>query len=152
MVKRGLSAGAALVAVLMVFVFALVGSAGAMTAARADVQPVLDMGPVHWYGPGGWGNWGPAPPPPAPPPPVAVDPPENLSNPGNGEIMPTTRTHLIFWLPAGFHYSSSVGDANYENQMIKYFKDVGGSQILNTTTQPGSTVVLGRVCPVLKQE
>ena len=30
-----------------------------------------------------------------------------LQNPGNGEIMPTTNTHLIFWLPAGFHYSDA---------------------------------------------
>ena len=62
----------------------------------------------------------------------------NLTNTGPGEIMPTTRTHLIFWLPAGFHYSSS-SDASYENTMIKYFQDVGGSQILNTVTQyPGT--------------
>ena len=53
--------------------------------------------------------------------------------------MPTTKTHLIFWLPAGFHYSDATGDAAYEAAMQTYFQDVGGSQILNTTTQyPGN--------------
>ena len=31
---------------------------------------------------------------------------DNLTNPGNNEIMPgTTDTYAIFWLPSGYHYS-----------------------------------------------
>jgi hypothetical protein len=53
--------------------------------------------------------------------------------------MPTTNTYLIFWLPSGFHYGDANGDAAYEAAMRTYFQDVGGSQILNTTTQyPGN--------------
>lgn len=95
------------------------------------------VGPAHWYGRGRYGWWGKVP-----------NRPQNsrslltllqLQNPGNGEIMPTTHTHLIFWLPSGFHYNDSAGDAAYEAAMRTYFQDVGGSQILNTTTQyPGN--------------
>lgn len=120
----------------------ILGGSGAASAARSTQAEELGVGPAHWYRPGSYGSWGDVPTRPG----AAVFQSrlhtfvvDNLVNPGNGEIMPTTRTHLIFWLPAGFNYSSSVGDANYENQMIKYFQDVGGSQILNTATQyPGN--------------
>jgi uncharacterized repeat protein (TIGR01451 family) len=98
------------------------------------------QGPAHWFGPDGYGTWSQADSPPSNGvTPFVVD---NLVNPGNGEIMPTTHTHLIFWLPAGFHYSggtTAATDLDYENQITAYFNDVGGSQILNTTTQyPGN--------------
>jgi hypothetical protein len=116
----------------------LLSGTSAATSAQAGQVAELGQGPAHWFGPDGYGNFGGGTTEAAPAPRrlTAVD---NLKNPGNGEIMPTTRTHLIFWLPTGFHYSSTVGDANYEAQMIKYFQDVGGSQILRTTTQyPGN--------------
>ena len=116
----------------------LLSSTSGATSAQAGQLAELGQGPAHWFGPDGYGNFGGGTTERAPAPRrlTAVD---NLKNPGNGEIMPTTKTHLIFWLPAGFHYSSTLGDANYEAQMIKYFQDVGGSQILNTTTQyPGN--------------
>jgi uncharacterized repeat protein (TIGR01451 family) len=95
---------------------------------------------AHWTGPNGtYGSFGthkPARPANAAGlAPAAVD---NLQNPGNNEIMPTTNTHLIFWLPSGFHYSggtTAADDTAYENAMIKYFQDVGGSEILDTATQ-----------------
>jgi hypothetical protein len=64
-----------------------------------------------------------------------------------GPIMPTSTTYAIFWLPAGVHYEPPSGsaatdaanDANYMNLITRYFQDVGGSDIYNTTTQyPGS--------------
>jgi hypothetical protein len=96
------------------------------------------LGSAHWFGRGRYGTWGKAPyrPSSSARSTLALD---LLKNPGNGEIMPTTNTHLIFWLPAGFHYNDSVSDAHYEAMMRTYFQDVGGSQILNTTTQyPGN--------------
>ncbi|HKD95387.1 MAG TPA: Ig-like domain-containing protein [Gaiellaceae bacterium] len=140
--------GLAALAVLALIVVALTSSASAgtpherlITASKTLAHP--GMGPAHWYGRHGhFGTWNKAlirhrllvhPDGPL------IDPGDLLQNPGNGEIMPTTNTHLIFWLPAGFHYNDSGGDAAYEAQMQKYFQDVGGSQILNTTTQyPGN--------------
>ena len=95
------------------------------------------MGAAHWYGRGRYGWWGKVPNRPQTSRSLLTL--LQLQNPGNGEIMPTTHTHLIFWLPSGFHYSDSAGDAAYEAAMRTYFQDVGGSQILNTTTQyPGN--------------
>ena len=104
-------------------------------AASRLMRPGL--GPTHWYRPGHYGWWGKRPFRPTTTRSLfAVD---NLANPGNGEIMPTTNTYLIFWLPSGFHYNDSGGDAAYEAAMQRYFQDVGGTQILNTTTQyPGN--------------
>jgi hypothetical protein len=106
--------------------------AGAIGPKGTFAHPGL--GATHWFGRGHYGWWGKnAPKPLGPKPLVTLD---LLQNPGNGEIMPTTNTHLIFWLPAGYHYEgNSAGDAAYEAAMQKYFQDVGGSQILNTTTQ-----------------
>ncbi|HET9681234.1 MAG TPA: hypothetical protein VFP19_04275 [Candidatus Limnocylindrales bacterium] len=98
----------------------------------------LGLGATHWFGRGRYGWWGKRAARPRMP--KFLGPVDQLQNPGNGEIMPTTNTHLIFWIPAGFHYEgNSAGDAAYEAAMQKYFQDVGGSQILNTTTQyPGN--------------
>ena len=117
-----------------------VAAAGPGPAVDDPGGPALGQGPAHWFGPDGYGTWGESAPPPAGDvTPFVVD---NLVNPLNGEIMPTTHTHLIFWLPAGFHYSggtTAATDLDYENQITAYFNDVGGSQILNTTTQyPGN--------------
>src|SRR5512141_603141 len=110
-------------AALAVVAVALLGGAtgaGAKSSART-ANPNLGVGPAHWYRPGAFGSWGNVPARPAGPSHKSgVD---NLSHPSNNEIMPTTNTYLIFWLPSGQHYSSSVGDANYENQMTKYFQD-----------------------------
>ncbi len=130
--RGGACAAIGMLAVMVALVLALAPGAGAATADGENGAPPPGLGPAHWSGPNGtYGNFG------VPPAltffsTLAID---NLTNTGPGEIMPTTNTHLIFWLPAGNHYSSSVGDANYEAQMIKYFQDVGGSQILNTVTQ-----------------
>lgn len=139
--------GLAAVAALALIVVAPTSSASAgtpherlITASRNLAHPGL--GPAHWFGRRGhYGTWGKAALPHRP----LISPygplisPDLLVNPGNNEIMPTTNTHLIFWLPAGFHYNDATSDAAYEAAMQTYFKDVGGSQILNTTTQyPGS--------------
>jgi hypothetical protein len=131
----------AAVTLLTVAALALaVANSAAAAVPDRTAAPKLGMGPAHWWQPGKrgkpgkygtWGKtvvWRPASS-------LSVFAVDQLANAGNNEIMPTTRTHLIFWLPAGFHFSSSVNDANYEAQMIKYFQDVGGSQILNTATQ-----------------
>jgi hypothetical protein len=60
-----------------------------------------------------------------------------------GRVMLSSTTHAIFWLPPGTHYEPASGnpatdaanDTNYENLLIRYFQDVGGSDIYNTTTQ-----------------
>jgi hypothetical protein len=102
------------------------------------------MGPAHWFGRGHYGWFGKGAPHGSPLfrgllGPRLLAPVDLLQNPGNGEIMPTTNTYLIFWLPSGFHYGDANGDAAYEAAMRTYFQDVGGSQILNTTTQyPGN--------------
>jgi uncharacterized repeat protein (TIGR01451 family) len=116
-------------------------------AAPPDAVPgsdpgpdVLGQGPTHWQGPGAFGTWGT--PEPRPRTRLSLAAVDNLVNPGNGEIMPTTHTHLIFWLPAGLHFSGgtdAASDLAYETQITRYFDDVGGSQILNTATQyPGN--------------
>src|SRR5437764_11176884 len=78
------------------------------------------MGPAHWFGPHGrYGTFGKKPELFRPQNLFAVD---NLVNPSNNEIMPTTNTYLIFWLPTGFHYSNgttAATDTAYENQIIK---------------------------------
>ena len=60
-----------------------------------------------------------------------------------GRIMPTSKTYAIFWLPAGVHFeppavppaTDAGNDTRYENLMIRYFNDVGGSDIYATATQ-----------------
>jgi uncharacterized repeat protein (TIGR01451 family) len=129
------------IAALAVAMLSMLGSmllTGSAAAGAGSTPGEVGMGPAHWFGPAGYGNFGPGAARSAPATsfaPLVVD---NLANPGNGEIMPTTNTHLIFWLPAGFHYSggtTAATDTAYENAMIAYFQDIGGSQILNTTTQ-----------------
>jgi hypothetical protein len=136
MIRRGSGVAAAIVVGVVALVMCTSAGAAVLTSAGSQAAP--GMGPAHWYGIGGWGNWGPSPPPPAAPPPSFPDPPENLSNPGNGEIMPTTATYVIFWLPSGNHFSNgttAASDLDYENTVLRYFRDVGGTQVLNTTTQ-----------------
>ena len=66
----------------------------------------------------------------------------NMTNHG-GAIMPTSTTYAIFWLPAGVHYEPPSGtaatdtanDTRYENLLIRYFQDVSGSEIYDTTVQ-----------------
>jgi uncharacterized repeat protein (TIGR01451 family) len=127
--------GAALaMTVGLVALLVLLAPGGAKVTQASTASGPVDMGPAHWSGPNGFGTFGKAPPHPSGPT-TAVD---NLTNPGNGEIMVSTNTHVIFWLPPGYHYSEAT-DAAYQNQIVKYFQDVGGSQILNTTTQyPGN--------------
>ena len=134
--RRGVCACLGMLAVVVALGLVLAPGAGASPAGIEDASVAPGLGPAHWSGPNGtYGDFG-APPPLSLFSTLVVD---NLTNHGPGEIMPTTRTHLIFWLPAGTHYSSTVGDANYENVITSYFKDVGGSQILNTVTQyPGT--------------
>jgi hypothetical protein len=134
--KRALT-GLLLALVAVAAAVAMLGGSGVAHAGSATPTAKPGMGPAHWFGRGHYGWWGKVPSRPR----TAADllAPDQLANPGNGEIMPTTHTHLIFWLPSGFHYGDSSGDAAYESAMQKYFQDVGGSQILNTTTQyPGN--------------
>jgi hypothetical protein len=155
--RLGFASRAAVVAAVTVVVLAL--SSGASAAVRghhparkrvtvsnpvkvSNLAASFDfrrpgMGAAHWFGRGRYGWWGKVA--ARPQTPSLLAPVDQLQNPLNGEIMPTTNTHLIFWLPAGFHYNDPGGDAAYEAAMQTYFKDVGGSQILNTTTQyPGN--------------
>jgi uncharacterized repeat protein (TIGR01451 family) len=122
--------------VLTVLLVALPSGAGAVSATHSG-RPVVGMGSAHWFGPSGHGNFGAVPARPSAAG-LSAAAANNLANPSNNEIMPTTNTHLIFWLPAGFHYSggtTAATDLAYENAITKYFQDIGGSQILNTTTQ-----------------
>jgi len=134
--SRTSRAGAALAMVVGLVTLAVLLAPGGATVTKAGASgATVGAGPAHWTGPGTFGNFGKVPPRPPSGPVTLAD---NLTNPGNGEIMPTTHTHVIFWRPAGFHYSEAT-DAAYQNQIVKYFQDVGGSQILNTTTQyPGN--------------
>ena len=135
MSKRNALLGLVSACVLGLALFAPASSAERSHDLHASARP--GMGAAHWFGRGKYGWWGKVPYRRARRRSfLAVD---QLKNPGNGEIMPTTNTHLIFWLPAGFHYNDAGGDTAYEDAMQTYFRDVGGSQILNTTTQyPGN--------------
>jgi hypothetical protein len=135
--RRGmLSSLVTLVALAVVGLVLASTAGGAISRSQDDATSGAGMGPAHWFGPNGtYGNFNDG----APAPPVfsfyAVD---NLANPGNNEIMPTTNTYVIFWLPTGRHFSNgttAASDLDYENTVLQYFKNVGGSQILNTTTQ-----------------
>jgi uncharacterized repeat protein (TIGR01451 family) len=60
-----------------------------------------------------------------------------------GNVQVTSTTHAIFWLPPGQHFEPTTGnaatdaanDTRYENFMIRYLQNVGGSDLYNTTTQ-----------------
>jgi hypothetical protein len=113
-------------------------ASGASGRARPPAQRPA-VGPAHWFGPHGtFGRFGPGHGYHGQAPIHASGAASNLTNPGNNEIMVSTRTHVIFWLPSGFHYSNgttAASDLDYENTVLKYFQDVGGSEILNTATQ-----------------
>jgi uncharacterized repeat protein (TIGR01451 family) len=56
--------------------------------------------------------------------------------PGNGDIMPSSTIYYVFWLPTGQHFgSNSTDDTNYENLLIQWANDLGGSQFHNLVTQ-----------------
>jgi uncharacterized repeat protein (TIGR01451 family) len=128
---RGACASLGMLAVMVALGLVLASGAAAHTVVNEDATAQPGMGPAHWFGPNNTYGTFEAPPSLSFFSALVVD---NLTNPGNNEIMPSTRTHLIFWLPAGYHYTSAT-DAGYEAQITKYFQDVGGSQILNTATQ-----------------
>ena len=60
-----------------------------------------------------------------------------------GDVMTTSTTYAIFWLPPGQHFEATTGnavtdaanDTRYENLIIRYLQNVGGSDLYNTTTQ-----------------
>ena len=71
------------------------------------------------------------------------DPGSNCDVEDNGGpiVQGPTTVFLIFWLPNGFHYDTSIqnGDTNYENLMTRFFTDVSGSSYFNILTQyPGT--------------
>jgi hypothetical protein len=61
---------------------------------------------------------------------------------GGGPIMQEPMTvFLIFWLPGGFNYDTSItnGDTSYENLMARFFTDLSGSSYFSILTQyPGT--------------
>jgi uncharacterized repeat protein (TIGR01451 family) len=64
-----------------------------------------------------------------------VNPGNNITN-GSGNVMRNTVIYYDFWLPTGQHYeSNSAGDTAYENLLIRFANDVGGSQYTNMLTQ-----------------
>jgi hypothetical protein len=131
---RGLIFAAALALVV------LANASAALQPQHQQAKPVTVPGPAHWSGPHGTsGNWGHVPARPRSKSHAGRPEVDNLTNPGNNEIMPgTTDTYVIFWLPSGYHFSggtTAASDTSYENTILKYYNDVSGSQILNTTTQ-----------------
>ena len=60
----------------------------------------------------------------------------NDLSPGNGDVMTTMTIYIDFWLPTGQQYeSTAAGDTNYENLLIQWSKDLGGSGFHNLITQ-----------------
>ena len=50
--------------------------------------------------------------------------------------MPSTTLYYVFWLPTGLHYeANAAGDTNYENLLIQWAQDLGGTQFHNLVTQ-----------------
>lgn len=135
--------GAIAAAVLAVFSLVLMASATAGVPREKTTVPSIKSGPAHWVGPHGtYGTFGGKLPARARHK-RHLSVVDNLANPSNNEIMPgTTDTYVIFWRPSGYHYSggtTAAADTSYENTIRKYFQDVSGSQILNTTTQYGGS-------------
>ena len=55
---------------------------------------------------------------------------------GSGNVMTTTTIYYDFWLPTGQHFESdATSDTNYENLLIRWANDVGGTQYHNLATQ-----------------
>jgi hypothetical protein len=44
-----------------------------------------------------------------------------------GDVMSTTRTYAIFWLPSGRHFEPHGSDGRYERLIIRFLRDVGGT-------------------------
>ena len=69
------------------------------------------------------------------------------------EVMPTSTTYPIFWLPAGRHFQPDGNDAQFEAGVAQFFRDIGGTHSYNIVTQyskdaQGSLVKNG---PILNQ-
>src|SRR4051794_18838715 len=80
--------GLLLALVAMAAAVAMLGGSGVARAGSATATTKPGMGSAHWFGRGHYGTWGKVlSRPSAPSLPLAVD---QLANPGNGEIMPTT--------------------------------------------------------------
>jgi hypothetical protein len=63
----------------------------------------------------------------------------NLNNHG-GNTMQSARVHLIFWLPSGTSFDTTVMDGvgNYESLLERFVNDVSATSYLNVVTQyPG---------------
>jgi hypothetical protein len=52
-----------------------------------------------------------------------------------GEVMPTSTTYAIFWLPAGRHFQPDGNDAQFEAGVEHFFQDIGGTHYYNLLTQ-----------------
>lgn len=136
-------------AILAAGLVTIVGLAGAVPAARAahmsQAEPIAapvtgppgvamampvdgstvpsPSAPVNTGAVGAYTHRGPASP--------GVDLP-----PGNGDVMTSTTIYYVFWLPTGLHYeANSAGDTNYENLLIQWAQDLGGTQFHNLVTQ-----------------
>jgi uncharacterized repeat protein (TIGR01451 family) len=106
------------------FLAAVAGSLALFSALRAGAQEAPVPGPNIFHRPETQRR-------------IARDP-GNLVFHG-GAVMTSFTAYLIFWLPPGVHFSSSVSDANYEQLVTRYFQDVGASPFYNIVTQyPGN--------------
>ena len=104
---------------------AVTGPPGVAMAAPVDASSAALTSPSAPSGGanGSYTHRGPASP--------AVDLPA-----GNGDIMPSTTLYYVFWLPTGLHYeANAAGDTNYENLLVQWAQDLGGTQFHNLVTQ-----------------
>ena len=67
-----------------------------------------------------------------------------------GELMSSSTTYAIFWLPPGYHFeapfssgsSPTAADTSFESQVKAYFQDVGGSSFFNILTQYSKSIAI----------
>jgi hypothetical protein len=52
-----------------------------------------------------------------------------------GEVMPTSTTYAVFWLPPGRHFQPDGNDAQFEAGVAHIFQDIGGTHYYNIVTQ-----------------
>src|SRR4051794_2499875 len=105
------------------------GSAsGAQAAHLGEAQEAMPVGvalaePTSAAGGAAYSHRGPASP--------AVDLPA-----GSGNVMTDTTLYYVFWLPSGSNYEgTTASDQGYENLLIQWAQDLGGSQMHNLVTQ-----------------